>query len=218
MCKAPVRYKSESTRLWNIILSVVTAAIGLTRLFYNAIFAQLGWGWDDWSLLAVMIIGAPSVAIVDRMSIPGGLGRDVWTLSVSQIQFFAKSVYLLELLYFLEIGLIKTTLLLFYLRIFPARMTTILITTTLWFNAVYTLAFFIVGVFPCRPIHHFWTRFGGSPNGHCVDLNALAWTHAVLTIALDFWMLGLPLFEVFKLKLSWRKRVSVALMFCVGTL
>jgi hypothetical protein len=137
---------------------------------------------------------------------------------VKEIQAFAKSVYLLELLYFVEIALIKTTLLLFYLRIFPNENIKRLIKGTIWFNALSGLAFFLVGVFPCQPISHFWTRFGSGTAGTCVNLNALAWIHAALSIVIDFWMLALPLFEVFKLKLSWRKRLSVALMFFVGTL
>lgn len=169
-------------------------------------------------MLAVMIVGAPSVAIVDRMSIPNGLGKDVWTVSVKDIQTFAKSIYLLELLYFVEIALIKMTLLLFFLRIFPKRRMKRLIKGTIWFNALGGIAFFLVGVFPCRPISHFWTRFGGGTIGTCVNLNALAWIHAGYSIFLDIWMLALPLLEVFKLQLSWRKRLGVALMFFVGTL
>ena len=102
--------------------------------------------------------------------------------------------------------------------LFRSETTRRLIKATLWFNALYGLVFFAVGVFPCQPIHHYWTKFGGGTNGHCVDINALVWTHAILSIILDIWMLSLPVYEVLRMKLSWRKRVSVALMFFVGTL
>lgn len=50
-----------------------------------------------------------------------------------------------------------------------------------------------------------------------MPVDALAWTNAAISIVLDVWMLALPLYEVFHLQLSFRNKISVAMMFCVGT-
>ena len=55
-------------------------------------------------------------------------------------------------------------------------------------------------------------------DGQCINVNALAWSNAIISIVLDLWMLVLPLYEVFRLQLTWRKKLSVAIMFLVGTL
>ncbi|KAL6702742.1 hypothetical protein ACN47E_000976 [Coniothyrium glycines] len=217
LCGAPIRNISERTRRPNIFLSVVTATIGLARLLYNAIFSPSGWMLDDYTVLAVLIAGAPSVVIIDRMSIPNGLGKDVWTVPFDNITTFVRSIYALEILYFLQLFLIKGTLLFFFLRIFSRQLTGRLIRYTIVFNILYGLSFTIVAIFPCRPISFYWTKFGGETAGQCVDINALVWTNAGIGIILDIWMLALPLYEVFRLQMSWRKRVSVALMFFVGT-
>lgn len=152
------------------------------------------------------------------MSIPSGLGRDVWAVPVAKITAFVRSVYALEILYFLQIVLVKATLLFFFLRIFPSQVTRRLIWYTLVFNALYGVIFTIIGIVPCRPVSCYWTNWSEETKGRCVDINALAWANAAISILLDVWMLIIPLYEVFRLQMSWRKRISVALMFFVGTL
>lgn len=39
-----------------------------------------------------------------------------------------------------------------------------------------------------------------------------------MSIALDLWILAIPLWQLRSLKMHWKKKVGVALMFCVGTL
>ena len=66
-------------------------SIGLARPFDNWILSKLGGGWDDCTMLAVMIVGVPSVSIVDRITMPSGIARDIWAVSVKDIQTVAKS-------------------------------------------------------------------------------------------------------------------------------
>lgn len=54
----------------------------------------------------------------------------------------------------------------------------------------------------------FWDQWDGEHQGYCVELNRVAWSNAALSIAIDFWMLFIPLSQLIFLKLSWRKKVS----------
>ncbi|KAL6159828.1 hypothetical protein ACJBU6_02247 [Exserohilum turcicum] len=217
VCHAPIRYSGENARVSNIILAVVTAVCALTRLVYKAIVSAGELGYDDYSVLAAVICGVPSVIIIDRFSVPNGLGRDVWTVSFDQITEFVKYLYVLEILYFLQVALLKLTLLFFFLRIFPKTITKRLLWATVAVNCLSGVAFVFVAIFQCNPISSYWTRWDGEGTGKCININALAWSNAIISIVLDIWMLALPLHQVFQLQLSWRKKLGVAIMFCVGT-
>lgn len=217
LCHTPIRYKGEGVRVSNIIIAVITAACGLTRIFYKG-FSSGALGADDYCVLIALFAGAPSVVIIDRAIVPNGLGRDVWTVDPNKITQFAKYLYILEVLYFLHIALLKYMLLFFYLRIFPKTLTRQLIWATIIFNSLNGFAFIVASLFQCQPMSFNWTKWDGEHHGHCLNVNGLAWANAIISIILDIWMLALPLYEVFHLQLSWRRKLGVAVMFCVGTL
>ncbi|KAH9878921.1 hypothetical protein J1614_002356 [Plenodomus biglobosus] len=216
-CNAPVRYAGESIRVSNLVLSVVTAFCALSRVIYKAVYSIGELGWDDYSVIVALIAGVPSVIIIDRGIVPNGLGTDVYTQEFDHITNFVRYLYALEVLYFLQIALIKLTLLFFFLRIFPKPMIRRLLWGTVAFNVICGLAFVIVAIFQCQPISYYWTSWDRERPGKCVNINAVAWSNAIISIVLDIWMLALPLYEIFHLQLSWRKKISVAVMFCVGT-
>jgi hypothetical protein len=190
----------------------------LTRVLYKGTFSAAELGWDDYAILAALLSGLPSVIMLDRGSIPNGLGRDVWTVPFDRITNFVHFVYALEILYFLQNALIKLSLLFFLLRIFPKPLTRGLLWATVGFTVLWGLAFVLAGVFQCQPISFYWKSWDHEARGKCVSVNALNWSNAIISIVLDVWMLALPLYEVFQIQLSWRKKLSVTLMFVVGTL
>lgn len=125
---------------------------------------------------------------------------------------------MLEVLYIVQVALLKLTLLMFFLRIFPITGTRRVIWGTVVFTIVWGLAFTITAIFQCWPISHQWVSWDQArSSGKCIHINALGWSQAVISIALDLWMLALPLYVVSRLLLSWRKKAGVAIMFCVGT-
>jgi hypothetical protein len=174
-------------------------------------------GWDDYTIILTLLAGVPSVVMIDKGALPNGLGRDVWTVPFEQITNFVRWLYVLEILYFFQLTLLKLTLLFFFLRIFPKTIVRNLLKGTIAFTILYGIAFIIAAVFQCRPISHYWNSWDLEHKGQCININGLAWTNAGISIVLDVWMLVLPLWEVFKLQLSFRKKISVALMFLVGT-
>ena len=175
-------------------------------------------GWDDYTIVLTLLAGVPSVVVIDRGLVTNGLGRDVWTVPFDRITAFVRWLYVVEVLYFFQMTLLKLTLLFFFLRIFPKTAIRNILKGTIVFTILYGLAFVIVAIFQCRPISANWTNWDKEHVNQCINVNALAWSHAIISIVLDLWMLALPLYEIFRLQLSWRKKVSVAVMFLVGTL
>jgi hypothetical protein len=129
-----------------------------------------------------------------------------------------RAFYIMEILYFTQVPMLKLTLLAFYLRIFPGREIKLLLWATVIFNVLFGIAFVFAAVFQCTPISYYWDQWWGNVQGKCVDINALGWSNAAVSIALDFWMLGIPLSQLRHLNLHWKKKIGVALMFFVGTL
>ncbi|KAL5379990.1 hypothetical protein DPSP01_008028 [Paraphaeosphaeria sporulosa] len=217
-CHAPVRSKNMTLKLTNIILGAVSATCVLTRILYKSFFSAGELGWDDYIILATVVFGIPSTIIQDIGTIKHGLGKDVWTLSFGTITAFVKWFYIIEVLYFFNVAMLKLSLLFFFLRIFPAKPIKRLLWATIAFNICFGIAFIVTAIFQCTPIRFYWEKWDGEHvNGKCINLNALGWANAAISILLDIWMLALPLWQVLQLKLAWKKKVSVAMMFFVGT-
>lgn len=147
-----------------------------------------------------------------------GLGRDIWTLEPWKISEFLKIFLVFEVLYTLTLGLIKTSILFLYLRLFPDPKFRRIVWATQAFNFLLVGSFIISDFLQCQPISFFWESWDGEHTGHCFNINALAWAHSALNIALDFWMLYLPATQVWCLQMQVKKKIGVILMFGIGIL
>ncbi|KAI3399602.1 hypothetical protein diail_6241 [Diaporthe ilicicola] len=172
---------------------------------------------DDWAILATLCLGVPGTVVLCTQSVPNGSGKDVWTVPFNQIDEFGKWFFFMEVQYFVDLAVLKLSLLLFYLRIFPSTTIKRLLWGTVVFVGVYGVVFAIAALVQCQPLHFFWTKWDGQHQGHCVNVNAIGWANAGISIALDFWMLALPLSQLQGLQLHWKKKIGVTLMFFVGT-
>jgi len=199
-------------------LGILSGILVIVRFASKLLWLKTPITADDWAVLAVAIIGAPVTAINVYGTTANGLGRDIWTLTSDQITRFGMSFYVAEVIYFVEVPAVKLSLLLFYLRIFPTKLVRRLLWATVAFNVVYGVAFTFLGIFQCTPISYFWTRWDTEHEGKCLNINIVVLTNAAISIALDIWMLAIPLSQLRSLNLHWKKKIGVAVMFCVGTL
>ena len=163
-------------------------------------------------------MGVPNSVINVHGTTANGLGRDIWTLTPDQITAFGRFFFISEIDYFTEVSLLKLSLLFFYLRIFPGRAVRRLLWGTIVFDILFGVLFVLVSVFQCHPVDFFWTKWDGQHKGSCLDINKVAWVNAGVSITLDLWMLAIPLYQLRNLKLHWKKKVGVGLMFGVGAL
>ena len=216
-CNDPLHDRNALYTTTTDVLGIISGVFVIQRVGYK-LWAKLDFGFDDWFCLATIISGVPST-VLDTYGIgSNGIGRDVWTLRYDQITEFGRSFFIVEVLYFFQITTLKLSLLFFYIRIFPAKRSQWLLWATVVFASLFGVSFVIASIFQCTPVSYFWTKWDNEHKGTCVDLNALAWSNAAISIALDAWMLAIPLWELRSLQLNWKRKVGVALMFCVGTL
>lgn len=174
-------------------------------------------GADDWAVLATTIISIPSAIVTVYGLVKYGLGQHIWTLHPEDITTMLKFFYIMAALYFTQAALLKLCLIFFYIRVFPSVEVQRLLWGTVTFVVLWGVCFVIAALLQCQPIHYFWEHWDGLHQGHCVNINAITTSHAGISIALDFWILGIPLQQLWGLKMHWKKKLGVALMFCVGT-
>lgn len=123
-----------------------------------------------------------------------------------------------EILYFTEVFAVKVSILAFYLRIFPDDLIRKVIWGTIVVSGLFIVIFDFITIFQCTPISFKWMGWNKDIPGHCLSINAITWAIAAASIILDFWMLGIALSQLRQLKLHWKKKIGVALMFSVGML
>ncbi|KAG5982710.1 hypothetical protein E4U55_001500 [Claviceps digitariae] len=215
-CGVPRRDQSRKYVSISNTFGVITALFVIQRFAYK-IWANLDLGLDDWFTLVTLVSGLPSTILNAQALTPNGIGRDIWTMTPTQITNFSKFFFIMEILYFFQVAALKLALLFFYIRIFPAVTVQRLLWGTIAFTAMYGLVFIFVASLQCRPVQYFWTKWDGEHSGSCLNVNGLAWSNAVISILLDCWMLAIPLWQLASLNLSVKRKIGVGIMFCVGT-
>ena len=146
------------------MLGVISGAVVLLRIA-SKIGMDLTLGMDDWSIMVTLACGIPSSVMNVRGSGGNGEGKDIWTLPFDEITRFGIFFYVLEILYFAQVMLLKISLLFFYLAIFPGTTTRRLLWGTMAFDAVFGVVFMLLAAFQCQPVSFFWTGWDGTQPG-----------------------------------------------------
>lgn len=68
-------------------------------------------------------------------------------------------------------------------------------------------------VLQCTPISYYWNWWKDGAEGHCIYLHGLGWSNGAISIALDLWIMLIPLPEIRKLRLPLKQKCSVFLVF-----
>ena len=113
-------------------------------------------------------------------------------------------------------GLIKSSMMMFYLRIFGSdrlfrtRTWIVMTITWLWVTSEVLGTFLL-----CRPIDYNWDF---TVRGTCGDRNAGFVAAAALNTATDIMVLALPIPIIWKLQLSTARKLSLMILFSFGLL
>lgn len=111
--------------------------------------------------------------------------------------------------------MMKASLVMFYLEIFPAKKVHKIAYIILGWIIINSLVLFFLTIFNCWPAKAFWDR---DIKGRCMDINALAFVHSGTAIAQDMVLLVFPLICIRELKMEWARKIAVGVMFSIGTL
>lgn len=103
-----------------------------------------------------------------------------------------------------------------YLRIFSAyRPFQLASYGMLAFITIPSLVIILATILSCSPIAHFWNR---DLEGHCLNVTAVAYANSGFAVTQDVLLIALPVFMLWNLNMSRRRKCLIALMFAVGSL
>ncbi|KAF4307534.1 hypothetical protein GTA08_BOTSDO03810 [Botryosphaeria dothidea] len=177
--------------------------------------AGINFGPDDYTITVAMACLIGFSALSTELA-KHGLGKDLWTIPFDSITYILKIYFIDELLYLVVISMTKVSILFFYLRIFPDKDFRKIAYGVMGVTIAYMVAFLLVSAFQCIPVQAAWLHWDGSYHGACNNVNAQGWAAAAFNIVLDLCILILPLRQLSKLVMGWKKKAQLLLMFLVG--
>ena len=119
--------------------------------------------------------------------------------------------------YNLGLFMIKTSILVQYLRIFAARNWRIAAWTLMGLIWAGGLTFVFISAFSCTPVKKFWDA-DDSVDGHCIVTQPLWYSYAGFQLLTDFAVLGLPIPVLVKLQIPKRQKYTLIFVFLLGGL
>ncbi|OAL48415.1 hypothetical protein IQ07DRAFT_571085 [Pyrenochaeta sp. DS3sAY3a] len=215
LCNIPVRDRGPTIEAIAAGFAGAALVVVAARLVTRHLFTVGGFGWDDLAIMLPVLALFPITAAQFLMT-RNGLGRDIWGVQLDHLDGMLMWFYIAEILYVFIISMTKVSLLLLYLRLFPDRSVKLRTQVLLAFTVIYFLLFTFLTIFQCSPVPHAWRFWDRERPGKCINVNAMVWSMAGLNIAIDIGVLVLPLPELRKLSLPFKKKIYLLLIFGIG--
>jgi len=172
-------------------------------------------GVDDFFAgLALVLAGPPTLTALQLRD--AGLGKDIWTLTIPQIQDVLMYFYLGSVFYIASITAVKISIVCFILRVFPDKKFRRICYGVMTLVACYGIAFVTATALQCWPASYAWTQIDSNSKGTCNDIHLQAWLAAACNIALDLLLLVLPLHNLWMLNMGLKKKLQIMVMFSLG--
>ncbi|KXJ86615.1 hypothetical protein Micbo1qcDRAFT_126086 [Microdochium bolleyi] len=129
------------------------------------------------------------------------------------LAFFENSKFALNMLSILGLGLIKSSILVLYLSLFPNKTFKWITWGALAYVGCWTVSFFFSHLFTCYPITTFIDFF---EDKHCVNQAAMFLTVLYTNVVADFAILALPIPMILGLQLRLKTKLAVIGMLSLG--
>ncbi|KAL4931459.1 uncharacterized protein BDV17DRAFT_297185 [Aspergillus undulatus] len=214
-CNQPVRDRTSVISMTGIAGGVLALFIFLLRICARLPCCGGQFGWDDGVMVFTMLLVIP-ISAMSHVLAEYGLGKDLWNVPFDNITQILYIYFVDEVLYLAACALTKISILCFYLRVFPRREFRNLVYVAIGLNVAYIIVFDSITIFQCIPLEGAWYRWEMTGEYQCRNINAQGWAAAIVNMILDIFVMALPLKELYRLNLSWRKKSFVMSMFSLG--
>lgn len=188
---------------------------------YNQFFSpRTRFNLEELALIAASGVGIVTLAL-QIFGVNGhGMGTDVWGLDRSTLYTFRRYFYMIQIGYIVLMLFLKLTVTFFYFNIFFGQRIRTLLWATVVFHVAALTACALAILIQCLPIEYQWDKFyhihDDSMTGQCININTACWVNSSISVASDLWLLAVPLSQLRKLKLHWKKKLGASLMFIAG--
>ncbi|KAH8654643.1 hypothetical protein BGZ60DRAFT_418938 [Tricladium varicosporioides] len=213
LCAAyPKESRSATVRTLSIVLFCITFVFLVLRALSRwIVFGQL---WvDDWvSVFTTVFLIAG--AVLQLIACEKGFGRHYWNINPKEGPTLAKIFYALQVVYATIQVSTKLTILLLYVRIFPMERFQRICKIFIVFLVAGGVAFTLVVLFQCWPVSSLWDR---TTPGQCVNITAVGYAGAGISIFEDLVIFALPLPVLNTLTIDRRKKINIMLLFSIAS-
>ncbi|KAI3116623.1 hypothetical protein CBS147333_247 [Penicillium roqueforti] len=191
------------------VTGLAALIVGLRTI--SRIFIVKMFGLDDWIMVTATVLAIVNVVVA-------GLGTPSTSYMVNSSLIYvlpsAKIRYVTHIIYTLISGLIKVSICLLYLRVFP-NIRVICLGTIALVTAM-SVAIILATIFQCTPVN---AVFDEQKYEHhtCFASIPFWYAGAALSLVTDIWILLLPLRTVLGLHLKTSKKFAVAALLSLGS-
>jgi len=203
---------SVTTIIVSVILPLLAGLIVAAR-FQSRRIKSVSLSMDDFLILVALIIVIGEGILCIWGSVNGGIGAYVPDLSPEVSKEFLKSLLAVILIHLTVLAIIKVSILLFYKRIFVNRGFAIIANSTIGFVVCWWISFFVGAFFVTTPISEFWSNPVVKDN---YDWAAFIIALGALDIAVDLFILCLPIPVIKTLHMQTRRKVQLLGIFWLG--
>ena len=122
-------------------------------------------------------------------------------------------------MYIAALAFAKVSICCLYLRLLPNRAIHIAVYSIMGFVAAYSIAGFLLLIFPCNPVAAAWDPIlAASPDTKCINHTANDFAQAGLNMFSDLFIVILPMHTFWNLQLPIKQKISVSSIFAAGIL
>ncbi|KAB8288831.1 hypothetical protein EYC80_010733 [Monilinia laxa] len=197
-----------------VLLILTTFFVGL-RL-YSRKLQGLRYGAEDWSILGALVkvvfycyIGVSFAAIFE-----GGIGYHANQLSAEQTKLSLILILIIQFVYAVGQGLVKSSICLLLIRIFSTRRFRIAASIIMGLCIAWSLMTILIAFLICRPLDYNWNL--KPPGNHCGDQNLAYGSVGVVDIFTDTCILILPIPMIWNLQMPKLNKVLLACILGFG--
>ncbi|PYI02483.1 hypothetical protein BO78DRAFT_472604 [Aspergillus sclerotiicarbonarius CBS 121057] len=198
----------------NIALCLTGTTILLLRL-YTRIRLQKTIAIDDWFCIGAQIC-AWLFAILCMLNIRNGYGVHMWDLHLNEIKPFKQYDLAAEDIFVVGIWLVKTSILLFYLRLSPEKRFRQMTYAIMAFVAIYNIISLLVFTLGCLPVQAMWD-VTLMPTAKCVQQLSFVYANAAFNLFSDLITLALPIKLCWSLQTTIKQRILLMLVLMMGS-
>ncbi|KAJ9203231.1 hypothetical protein DTO166G4_6113 [Paecilomyces variotii] len=191
---------------------VITGITCLLR-FYSRLYISKSFGADDWFMVAASVSWLVTEGILCQMITDGGGRVDAPAENIAKITML---LLIIEFVYILTQLLIKLSFLTFYLRVLsgsPAYR--LMVFCAMGFTLAQTVAVWLFYGLQCIPLGTFFNP-SAYPEGHCIPTPLTLYIPASLNVLTDLIIYLLPIYPVWTLQMSKKRRLGLIFCFTIG--
>ncbi|KAM3074407.1 hypothetical protein ACMFMG_002786 [Clarireedia jacksonii] len=199
---------------------IVLPIIAVALRFWAKYLGRRSFQLDDYLILVALAFAIGCCSVQLAATYRGNLGQHEAIdangqpiLNDPRFVFYEKCKFAINMLTTIGLGLIKSSILVFYMNIFRGNVFVISARVMLAIVFTWTVSFFFANLFTCYPITPFVEQFYGHT---CMNTVPMWYAMSISDMIVDILILLLPIPMVLQLKLRPKQKIGVLGMFLLG--